>query len=73
MCKTTRTGLRVVRKEVNRGIRKGVSLTRKTLLDGSIKYGVVVTELDGIPKRMKLGSYNNILDAWGTYKRMLAV
>ena len=70
MCKT-RKGLRIVKNDRNDNINAKVSITRKTIKSGDIKYAVVLTGRNGVHTRLK--SFDNIMGAWGLYKQMMAV
>ena len=68
----TRSGLEIVKSEMNNNIGVKVSLTRKTTKSGKIRHGVVITNpRSGIHTRLK--SFEGIGKAWELYKKMLAV
>ena len=70
MCKV-KNGLRIVKSDRNDNINAKVSITRKTVLDGSIKYAVILTGRNRVHTRLK--SFDSISGAWGLYKQMMAV
>ena len=70
MCKT-RNVLRIVKSEDNNNINVIVKLTRKTMLNGAIRYAVVICNHNQVHTRLK--SYDNISEAWTLYKKMMAV
>lgn len=62
---------KVVKVHENDFIGVRVELTRKTNLEGIVKYGVIVFNMNtGRPYRAK--TFYRISDAWSTYKAALA-
>lgn len=64
-----RSGLVIVKSENNGNLKNRVNLTRKTVRDGSVKYGVTLTKL-GTHRHTMLNTFNNITDAWAVYKTL---
>ena len=68
----TRSGMEIIKSEINHNIGVKVSLTRKTTKSGKIRHAVVITNpRSGLHTRLK--SFEGIGGAWELYKRMMAV
>lgn len=62
-----RSGLEIVKKEVNTNLGYEVALTRKTDKQGRIKHGVVVTNTH-TGRRTRLKTFHGISGAYKLYK-----
>ena len=70
--KMTNSGLEIVRTADSTVKHRVVSLTRKTMKNGKIRYGVVLTSKRS-GRHIKIGTFDGIAPAWNVYKSLAKV